>query len=89
MGVHDKGQLPQQVRAAQSVLALRISEIGAQAVMDHYPPITGDDANVLNPDLVIFPKNRPIFWTIYLWHGVLTNLNHQALTHWGLRPKAG
>ncbi len=42
-----------------------------------------------NPDLSILPKNSPIFWTVYLSHRVLTNLTHQPLTHWGLRPKTG
>jgi hypothetical protein len=40
-------------------------------------------------DLSIFRKNRPNFWTIYLWQRVLTDLNHQAFTHCGLRPKTG
>jgi hypothetical protein len=39
------------------------------------------------PDLSIFPKNRPISWTIYLGQRVLADLNHHALTVRGLRPK--
>jgi hypothetical protein len=42
-----------------------------------------------NTDVSIFPKNSLIFWTLYLWQRVLTYLNHQLLTHWGLRPKRG
>ena len=51
--------------------------------------LAANRAVVAMPDLSIFPKNSPIFWTISLWRRVVTYLNHEPLTHWGLRPETG
>ena len=43
IGIHDKGQLPQQVRNAQAVAAMIVGEIGGPAIMDHHPAIAAGD----------------------------------------------
>jgi NAD-dependent SIR2 family protein deacetylase len=56
---------------------------------ENWKLITRTTVPVAFTDLSIFRKNRPNFWTFYLWQRVLTDLNHQTFTHWGLRPKTG
>ena len=48
MGVDDEGELAQQVRAAQGVVAVRVAQIRGPAVVHRHTAIARDDADGLD-----------------------------------------